>query len=280
MKRRRWTWGTGVAVVALLLGAVLAFWGILASRDDANEDAKARVWLDAEMLAHYVARMKSLGWDEKTIQANVRAVEKGKMSLGQLEEKLEAEVAGMEAGAAMMRLLGVKDEEDRRIFPQIRSIPVLEEGVEFDKGILRLRRAKKEGVYLGELCYSETVPRPRSAGGELWIADNPAAARRLLCSNMVSLVSMTVVPFSLSKTVTWGDTGDVCVRDWPIKRSVSDKHLWFTAGPYVVYLRASSAQDILGLGRVLAGVLNDVVHAAEKDGGVQNGDKDDMGELN
>jgi hypothetical protein len=140
-----------VAVVALLLGAVLAFWGILASRDDANEDAKARVWLDAEMLAHYVARMKSLGWDEKTIQANVRAVEKGKMSLGQLEEKLEAEVAGMEAGAAMMRLLGVKDEEDRRIFPQIRSIPVLEEGVEFDKGILRLRRAKKEGVYLGEL---------------------------------------------------------------------------------------------------------------------------------
>ncbi len=140
-----------MAVVALLLGAVLAFWGILASRDDANEDAKARVWLDAEMLAHYVARMKSLGWDEKTIQANVRAVEKGKMSLGQLEEKLEAEVAGMEAGAAMMRLLGVKDEEDRRIFPQIRSIPVLEEGVEFDKGILRLRRAKKEGVYLGEL---------------------------------------------------------------------------------------------------------------------------------
>jgi hypothetical protein len=234
-------------------------------------------------MAPYVARMEALGWKTDFIEHILHHVETGEWDAERLEIYLEYQEADAEGWPALLRFFGVEDEEDGRVFPQVKSIPALETGMEFDGGILRLVPSGDAGnAHLGRLEHEIPGTRSRRAYGHLWIAENPAAARRLLCSNMVANSSAPIKAIADSKTVSRDGPGDFCVRggvvDLHSESVVPDKNLWFTVGTYAVWLCACPDyldKDVVGLARALAGVLSDAVAPAQGGDGGKNGDAGD-----
>lgn len=214
-------------------------------------------------MAPYVARMEALGWKTDLIEAILHHVETGEWDAERLEIFLEYREADAEGWPALLRLFRVEDEEDGRVFPQVRSIPALETGMEFDGGILRLSSPGEPG-HLGWLEHEIPGTHSRRAYGHLWMAENPAAARRLLCRKMAANSSAPIKAIADSKTVSRDGPGDFCVRggvvDFHSESVVPDKNLWFTVGPYAVWLCACPDyldKDVVGLARALARVLSD-----------------------
>lgn len=231
-----------------------------------------------EDMAPYVARMKAVGWSDDLINIHLHEVETGESDIDSLERSLEFREADMEGWPALMRLLGVEDEEDGRVFPRVRSIPVLEAGMEFRGGILRIVPSGTEDDHLGRLCYTVGDDLTNRAFGDVWIAENPAAARRLLFRNMTDGASAPIMVQAQSLTVSREGPGDFCVLGGAVDRQtetiVPDKNVWFTAGAYVAGLRANSEHldtDVMGLARALAGVLKNVADVDNGGGGTGNG---------
>lgn len=228
-------------------------------------------------MAPYVARMKAVGWSDELINIHLCEVETGESDIERLEQSLEFREADMEGWPALMRLLGVEDEEDAKVFPQVRSIPVLEAGMEFRGGTLRIVPSGTEDDYLGRLCYTEGDDLNNRAFGDVWIAENPASARRLLFRKMTDGASAPIMVQAQSLTVSREGPGDFCVLGGAVDRQtetiVPDKNVWFTAGPYVASLRANSEYlntDVTGLGRALAGVLKNVANVDNGGDGTGN----------